>query len=48
MEYVRERGAHADVPMADIVAIFEREYPRLVEAGEAAAATRFRDEAGQR
>ena len=46
MEYVRERGAHADVPMADIVAIFEREYPRLVEAGEAAAATRFRDEAG--
>ena len=47
MEYVRERGAHADVPMADIVAIFEREYPRLVEAGEAAATTRFREEAGQ-
>ena len=47
MEYVRDRGAHADVPMADIVAIFEREYPRLVEAGEAAATTRFRDEASQ-
>lgn len=45
MEYVRERGAHADVPMADIVAIFEREYPRLVEAGESAGTTRFRDEA---
>jgi len=47
MEYVRDRGAHADVPMADIVTIFEREYPRLVEAGEAAATTRFRDEASQ-
>ncbi len=45
MEHVRDRGAHPDVPMADIVAIFEREYPRLVEAGEAAATTRFRDEA---
>ena len=47
MEYVRERGVFADVPMADIVTIFEREYPRLVEAGAAAATTRFRDEAGQ-
>jgi len=47
MEYVRDRGAHADVPMDDIVTIFEREYPRLVEAGEAAATTRFRDEASQ-
>ena len=45
MEYVHERGVHADVPMADIVAIFEREYPRLVEAGASAAPTRFRDEA---
>jgi hypothetical protein len=33
--------------MADIVSIFEREYPRLVEAGESAATTRFRDEASQ-
>ena len=47
MEYVLERGVRADVPMADIVAIFEREYPKLVEAGEAAATTRFRDEASQ-
>jgi len=47
MEYVLERGVRADVPMADIVAKFEAEYPRLVEAGESAATTRFRDEASQ-
>src|SRR5262245_5654114 len=47
MEYVCERGVYADVPMADIVAIFEREYPKLVAAGESAHATRFRDEASQ-
>ena len=47
MEYVCERGVYADVPMADIMAIFEREYPRLVEAGEAGRTTRFRDEASQ-
>src|SRR5215468_5474550 len=47
MEYVLERGVRADVPMADIVAIFESKYPKLVEAGEAAATTRFRDEASQ-
>jgi transglutaminase-like putative cysteine protease len=45
MEYVHDRGARADVPMAEIVATFEREYPRLVAAGESARATRFRDEA---
>ena len=45
MEYVRDRGVQADVPMAAIVATFEREYPRLMEAGEPASATRFRDEA---
>jgi hypothetical protein len=37
----------ADVPVADILAMFEREYPRLVEAGESAGTTRFRDEASQ-
>jgi transglutaminase-like putative cysteine protease len=46
MEYVRERGGRADVPMADIVATFEREYPRLMAAGGWARPTRFRDEAG--
>jgi transglutaminase-like putative cysteine protease len=47
MEYVRDLGVRADVPMTDIVATFERRYPRLVEAGESAATTRFREEAGQ-
>ena len=45
MEYVCDRGVRADVPMTEIVATFEREYPRLVEAGEAGSTTRFRDEA---
>jgi transglutaminase-like putative cysteine protease len=46
MEYVRERGVYLDVPVADIVAIFERFYPGLMEAGAAAApASRFREEA---
>jgi len=47
MEYLCERGVYADVPMADILAIFERQYPKLVEIGESAHATRFRDEASQ-
>ena len=47
MEYVLDRGVEADVPVAAIVATFTREYPRLVEAGEAGAPTRFRDEAGR-
>jgi transglutaminase-like putative cysteine protease len=47
MEYVRDRGVQADVPMAAIAATFEREYPRLMEAGEPGSATRFRDEASQ-
>jgi transglutaminase-like putative cysteine protease len=46
MEYLRDRGAHADVPVVDIVATFAREYPRLMEAAAPAPATRFRDEAG--
>jgi transglutaminase-like putative cysteine protease len=46
MEYVGDRGVQADVPMAEILATFEREYPRLVAGGASAAATRFRDEAG--
>jgi transglutaminase-like putative cysteine protease len=47
LEYVCDRGVRADVPMADILAMFEREYPRLVEAGQSAGTTRFRDEASQ-
>jgi transglutaminase-like putative cysteine protease len=46
MEYLRDRGAHADVPAAEIVATFAREYPRLVERNPPAPPTRFRDEAG--
>ena len=34
-----------DVPVADIMAIFAREYPRLVERGAGEPATRFREEA---
>ena len=47
MEYLRDRGAYADVPMSDIVATFAREYPRLMEAGAPAAVTQFRKEAGR-
>jgi hypothetical protein len=47
MEYLRDRGAHADVPVADIMATFAREYPRLAERSTPAPATRFRDEAGE-
>jgi transglutaminase-like putative cysteine protease len=44
MEYVRDRGPCADVPVAEIVETFERSSPALVAAGRAAAA-RFRREA---
>jgi transglutaminase-like putative cysteine protease len=47
MEYLRDRGVHADVPVADIAATFAREYPRLLESDASAPATRFRDEAGE-
>jgi transglutaminase-like putative cysteine protease len=47
MEYLRDRGAHADVPAAEIMAAFAREYPRLAEGGTTAPATRYREEAGE-
>jgi transglutaminase-like putative cysteine protease len=47
MEYLCDRGAHADVPATDIMATFAREYPRLTERDAPAPATRFRDEAGE-
>jgi transglutaminase-like putative cysteine protease len=46
MEYLRDRGVHADVPAADIMGTFAREYPRLTERGAPAPATQFREEAG--
>jgi transglutaminase-like putative cysteine protease len=45
MEYVRERGAFTDVPTAEIMAVFERSYPGLVNGGATAPATQFREEA---
>ena len=45
MEYVADRGSFVDVPVETIVEMFHREYPRLMAAGAAASATRFRTEA---
>jgi transglutaminase-like putative cysteine protease len=45
MEYVRDRSAHADVPVDDIIATFERAYPRFVSGEAEAPATQFREEA---
>ena len=45
MEYVADRGSFVDVPVETIVAVFHREYPRLMAAGAAASTTRFRAEA---
>ena len=45
MEYLRDHGAHADVPVADIVATFAREYPRLMESSTPVPDTQFRKEA---
>jgi len=47
MEYVHLRSPHADVPVADIMATFERAYPGLVSRGAAAPATQFREEAAR-
>ncbi|HET9268800.1 MAG TPA: hypothetical protein VFO31_11580 [Vicinamibacterales bacterium] len=45
MEYLRDRGAHPEVPVAEIMAAFAREYPRLAERGTPAPVTQFREEA---
>jgi transglutaminase-like putative cysteine protease len=45
MEYVRDHGASADVPVAAIIETFERYYPNLTAAGAAAPPDRFRNEA---
>ncbi len=45
LEYVGERSPHADVPVADIMATFERAYPELMRSGATVPASRFRDEA---
>ena len=45
MEYVHDRGGHDDVPVAEIMAEFERSYPGLVNGDAAAPVTQFREEA---
>lgn len=45
MEYLRDRGPSADVPAADIIATFMREYPGFARAAADAPATAFRTEA---
>jgi hypothetical protein len=48
MEYLRDRGSHADVPAADIQATFARYYPGLGRGEDAGApATRFQQEAAE-
>jgi transglutaminase-like putative cysteine protease len=45
MEYVRDRGAFADVPVADILETFTRCYPQLTAEAPAPSATQFRRDA---
>jgi transglutaminase-like putative cysteine protease len=45
MEYVLDRGASADVPVAAIIEAFERYYPGLIAVGSAGPVDRFRNEA---
>ena len=46
MEYLRDRGPHADVPVAAIIATFQEAYAGFVSGAPAAPATQFREEAG--
>jgi len=41
MEYLRDRGSHADVPVAEIMQAFREAYPVLYGLGGAAAQERF-------
>jgi transglutaminase-like putative cysteine protease len=41
MEYLRDRGSHADVPVAEIMQAFRETYPVLYGMGDAAATERF-------
>lgn len=45
MEYLRDRGTRADVPVAEIMAAFAEAYPGLTARTTAAPVTQFRDEA---
>jgi transglutaminase-like putative cysteine protease len=41
MEYLRDRGSHADVPVEEIMQAFREAYPALYGMGDAAASERF-------
>jgi transglutaminase-like putative cysteine protease len=41
MEYLRDRGCHADVPVAEIMQAFREAYPLLYAMGDAAATENF-------
>ena len=41
MEYLRDHGSHADVPVAQIMQVFREVYPVLYGMGDAAATERF-------
>ncbi len=41
MEYLRDRGSHADVPVAEIMLAFREAYPGLYSMGNAAATEQF-------
>jgi len=45
MEYVRDRGPFADVPVAEILETFSRCYPQLLAGAPTPSATEFRREA---
>ncbi len=47
MEYVRDRGPAADVPVAAIIETFQRHYPSLTAGATPTPATQFRQEAEQ-
>jgi transglutaminase-like putative cysteine protease len=45
MEYLRDRGPHADVPVQDIIETFDREYRDMATGAVASSDTQFRQEA---
>jgi transglutaminase-like putative cysteine protease len=45
LEYVRDHGAYADVPLSDIVESFKRHYPRLIVENVLASKDDFENEA---
>ena len=45
LEYVRDHGVYADVPLSDIVESFKRHYPRLIVENVLASEDDFENEA---